>query len=74
MAPRVLRSFLLSVMRTEKQLSSPQPSAPEKLCRMGRTLVLRGSEFGPYPIQEGADAQFRDGDMHVGIARVGHAP
>ena len=29
---------------------------------------------GPYPIQEGADAQFRDGDMHVGIARVGHAP
>ena len=28
MARWVLRSFLLSAMRTEKQLSSPQPSAP----------------------------------------------
>jgi hypothetical protein len=33
MAPRVLRSFLLSTMRTEKQLSSPQPSAAWKLCQ-----------------------------------------
>ncbi len=30
MAPRVLRSFLLSTLRTEKQLSSPQPSAAWK--------------------------------------------
>ena len=67
---------LFSVRNAHRKatLSSPQPSAPEKLCRMDRTLVLRGSESDPIPSKKGADAQFRDGDMHVGIARVGHAP
>jgi hypothetical protein len=42
MVPRVLRSFLLSAMRTEKQLSSPLEIMP-----MSRTLApQRNSEVG----------------------------
>jgi len=42
--------FSPSGMRTEKQLFlRPSHLPPEKLCRMDRTLVLRGSESDPIP-------------------------
>ena len=74
MAAWVLRSFLPSGMRTEKQLFlRPSHLPPRNYAEWtARSFYEEASRTLSHPRRSGRAIQ--GWDMHVGIARVGHAP